>query len=125
MGYRGPNQRLANLSYYTKRKTKDERFKQIDISFATPINQRISTVGRFGYDLENSRTVQGLIGVGFESCCWRAQIAVRRYLLEPTARNAHNSNEYNTAVSFQIELKGLGQSAGMSRFSGDVPGLRH
>lgn len=124
LGYRSGEQ-LANVSYYHEETSTQRNLRQLDLSLATPISARVSTIGRFGYDLAESRMVQGLVGVGFKSCCWRAQLAVERYLLEPSGRNAHNTDDYSTSIRFQIELKGLGNATGMSRFSDEVPGLRH
>ncbi|KTG16968.1 MULTISPECIES: LPS-assembly protein LptD [unclassified Guyparkeria] len=125
IGYRGENNRILNLSYFTRDAEigTDNDYQQGDVSFAWPVTQRWSLLGRVGYDFDNEQIVQSLLGVGYESCCWSARLALKRYIVRPDAGFDPNEAEYSNAVIFQIELKGLGGFGG-NQFRNDILGFR-
>ncbi len=59
-------------------------------------------VGRWYYSLNDRETIETLAGLGYESCCWGAQLVGRSYIND-------DSDSRNTAIFFQLELKGLGR----------------
>jgi len=126
IGYRGEGNRIVNLSYFTRDAADggDEDYQQGDVSFAWPLSRRWSVLGRVGYDLDREQVVQSLLGVGYESCCWAARLALKRYIVRPEAGvDLGDDAEYSNAVVFQIELKGLGGFGG-NRFRNDILGFR-
>ena len=58
-------------------------------------------VGRWYYSLDANETIEAIAGLGYESCCWGAQLVGRNYI-------NNDEDDRNTAVFFQVELKGLG-----------------
>ena len=95
--YRSDNFSLFNLSYRYLRKdptvdindsdhdgyTNDliERtIDQVDLSFSLPIAGNWSAVGRYNQDLTHQRELETLIGVEYNSCCYRTRIVARRWL---------------------------------------------
>jgi LPS-assembly protein len=125
-GYRGENNRVVNLSYFTREGVQgiDEDYRQGDVSFAWPLSRHWSMLGRVGYDFESEQVVQSLLGLGYESCCWAARLAFRRYIVRPGAGvDLGEDAEYSNAIVFQIELKGLG-SVGGDSFRDQILGLR-
>ncbi|MCL7745247.1 LPS-assembly protein LptD [Guyparkeria hydrothermalis] len=126
IGYRGENNRILNLSYFTRDAEigTDNDYQQGDVSFAWPLTRRWSVLGRVGYDFDSEQIVQSLLGVGYESCCWTARLALKRYIVRPDAGfDPANDAEYSNAVVFQIELKGLGGIGG-DQFRDDILGFR-
>ncbi len=125
IGYRGEDNRILNFSWFT-REGVDERerdYRQGDVSFAWPLSRRWSMLGRAGYDFESEQVVQSLLGVGYESCCWSARLALKRYIVRPNVgTDPGDDSEYSNAVVFQIELKGLG-GVGGNRFSNEILGF--
>lgn len=94
---RGPRQ-LVNLSYRQQR----DLLEQTDFSFLWPLSPAWHLVGRWYYSLKASETIEGLAGIGYESCCWAVQLLARSYV--------HNTeDERNNSVFMQLELKGLGK----------------
>lgn len=90
---------VINLNYRNRRGL----LEQADLSFLYPLNPNWSVVGRYYYDLMNSRLLEGIAGVQWESCCLAVRLVGRRYLRN---RNA----ELNNAVQLEVELKGLGSA---------------
>jgi LPS-assembly protein len=95
---RGPRQQI-NLGYRFRDGIQD----QTDFSFLWPMSRTWHAVGRWYYDLSHSSTIEGLAGLGYESCCWGMQLLGRSYVNS-------NGTGHTTAVFVQFELKGLGKS---------------
>lgn len=75
--------------------------EQADLSTRWPINPRLSFVGRWNYELPESRILDTFAGVEYESCCWAMRAVVRHYL-------DGDRVDHSTGVYLQLELKGLG-----------------
>ena len=83
-----------------------DKIKQTDISFLLPANENWSVIGRWGYDLEYERSFENLVGVEYDSCCWRVRLVNRRYLKEDS--DDPLMVEPQRGVFLQFQLKGLG-----------------
>ena len=95
--YRAGPRKLVNLAY----RYREDIQEQTDISFLWPLSQSWHMVGRWYYSLNDRETIETLAGLGYESCCWGAQLVGRSYIND-------DSDSRNTAIFFQLELKGLG-----------------
>ncbi|MFP4162044.1 MAG: LPS-assembly protein LptD [Ectothiorhodospira sp.] len=89
--------RILNLSH----RLREERLRQGDLSFAWPLSERWSAVGRWAYSLRDERDLEVLAGLEYQACCWGARIVSRRYLTDGV------ENEYTNGIYFQLVLKGL------------------
>lgn len=87
-----------------------ENIKQSDFSFAWSLTQRWGIIGRWGYDIEQQRSYDNIVGLEYESCCWRARLVNRRYLKE--SNDATAVVEPSQGIYLQFELKGLGGIGG-------------
>lgn len=96
---------IVNLDYRYRR----SQFEQVDATAAIPINERWRLIGRWNYELDNSRTLEAFAGVEFESCCYAVRTLVRHFV-----RNAEGDT--NNAIFIELELKGLGS---LGRDTGD------
>ena len=96
--YRGNDGRLLNVSHRYRRNS----LEQVDISARIPFNKQWSMVGRWYHSIKDHRTLEGLAGIEYDSCCWATRFVVRNYV------NSATSLARNLAFFFQIELKGLG-----------------
>lgn len=116
VGFRTKHGNLVNLNYNyyddgaVTADPESEKIKQTDFSFAWSINQRWGLLGRWGYDLEQRRSYDNILGVEYESCCWRARLVNRRYLKE--SNDDPLAVEAVRGIYLQIELKGLGGVGG-------------
>ena len=95
--YRKGARQLVNLAYRYRRGIQD----QTDISMLWPLGNSWHMVGRWYYSLKDNSTLEALGGLGYESCCWTAQLVGRSY--------KRNRNTRQKAIFLQVELKGLGR----------------
>jgi LPS-assembly protein len=58
--------------------------------------------GRWYRAIDQGRTLEGLAGVEYNSCCWATRLAVRNYV------NDAGDDDRNLSIYLQVELKGLG-----------------
>jgi LPS-assembly protein len=96
--YRAGPRRLVNLSYRHRRDSQE----QTDLSMLWPLSRAWHMVGRWYYSLDENETIEALAGLGYESCCWGAQLVGRSFIND-------EENRRNTAIFFQLEFKGLGK----------------
>lgn len=96
--YQRDNRRIFNLAY---RSRAAEDLEQSDLSFSWPLSDRWSAVGRWNHSLNEDIDLERFAGFQYESCCYAVRIVAREYLTETQTRNS--------AVFFQLSLKGLGQ----------------
>jgi LPS-assembly protein len=109
---------------------------QTDVSTRLPLGNGWFGIGRWAYDLASQVTVESMLGVERETCCWRFSLLGLRYINGATGQVVTSDNvTSNNAVFFQIELKGLGRFGDqidtllMKNFSGyraeyDLPAVR-
>jgi LPS-assembly protein len=102
--YRPDNGALLNMDYRLRRSTQlvnqAADVEQTDISFSWPLTPQWSTFGRWNYSMVDSRTLEVVGGVEYNSCCWGVRAAARRFLSTAEGR-------FDTGIFMQIELKGL------------------
>lgn len=107
--YLMPNDGIVNLSYRHRINPDGSNLlKQADLSFLYPINPRWSAVGRYYYSIEDSKPLEIIGGVQWDSCCLAVRALARRYV-----RN--REGELNTSFQLEFVLKGLssfGQDTG-------------
>jgi len=103
INYRSNEGRLLNIAHRYRRDDNNGTIglEQVDISARLPFNQHWSMVGRWYHSLKDSRTLEGLAGIEYDSCCWATRLVVRDYV------NSSVDQKRNLAIFFQIELKGL------------------
>lgn len=120
--YTDNKQRIFNLGYnYTSAEVqKARRFQSLeesDISFLWPIKGNWSVTGRWNFGWDENQTIESLVGIEYNDCCWRARIAYRRYLKDPRVITVTNSStgssttvldgRAETGIFFEFQLKGL------------------
>ncbi len=99
MSYRYRNKDIEPIDPLTNRQVSLE---QSDISMVLPINEHWQAVTRWNYDLQEKRNLEQLVGVEYDTCCWKLRLAGRRY-------NRNTDQDYNNSIELQLVLKGLGQ----------------
>ncbi len=91
----GPFQ-VLNVGYLYRR----GELNQSDFSFAWPVARHWSIVGRWNYSVQDHQTLENMLGLQYDSCCWRFRIVQRRFVTL--------NGQGNTALSLELQLKGLG-----------------
>lgn len=112
--YNNHHNELLNLAYRYRRDPFPndgipQSVDQTDISFRLPFASGWHAIGRWQYSLLDQVTVETLLGVERETCCWRFSLIGLRYLNGVLNNNGADnvSVSSNNAVFFQFELKGL------------------
>jgi LPS-assembly protein len=88
---------LVNASY----RYRAGQLEQTDLSFAFPVSQSWSLMGRWNYSLRDEQTLEALGGFEWKSCCLAVRLLGRRYVRE-------SGGELNTGIYFELELNGVG-----------------
>lgn len=94
--YTPGDRRILNLGYRFRRGL----LEQSDIAMAWPIGDNWRFIGRWNYSMRDSRTLDRLLGLEYERCCWGIRFASRRFITTRTG-------ESDTTLLLQLELKGL------------------
>ncbi len=94
--YTPGERRVLNLGYRFRR----GQLEQSDIAMAWPIGERWRFIGRWNYSMRDSQTLDRLLGLEYERCCWGLRIASRRFITTRTRVS-------DTTLLLQLELKGL------------------
>jgi len=105
-----PN-KVVNLAY----RYRPELLEDVAFSFGWPVAERWSFVSALEYSLRDKTTVDRLLGVQYESCCWAIRAAA-------TQQVSRRDGSTDNAVRLQIEFKGLGGSSGRDRYENDILG---
>jgi len=90
----------ANLGYYFS----DEDLEQALVSLVYPINERWTLVAKYHQSLQFDETVENLLGINYESCCWGLKI-----LAGQTGEEGDDFAETDSSIYFEITFKGLSQ----------------
>lgn len=94
--YRPANDRLFGFGYRFRR----DSLEQGDISIVWPISNKWRVIGRYSYSLLEKEPLEQFIGWEYNACCWRLRVIGRQYV-------SRRTGETDSAISIQLELKGL------------------
>ena len=87
--------RVLNLSY---RETIDT-LQQTDFSVQWPVWRGLTALARWNYSLQDSRTVEGLLGAEYNADCWALRLVAHRF--------ATTTQDASTTLFIQLELSGM------------------
>ncbi len=114
---RGRNH-ILHLGYNWRRyRGTDPRFgdiNQFDVSAIVPLGENWLLFFQSLYDLEESDTVNDLVGIEYDSCCWRMRLLFQRNLNQtlgagqPGGPARVGRVETRNAILLEFHLKGLG-----------------
>jgi LPS-assembly protein len=136
--YRGSQGKIINFNYRMthedlQRDGQHRNREESDISFFWPVSKRWNLVGRWNYGWDNGQTIESLLGVEYNDCCWKARIVFRRNLDEPrllsltapgTTPQLVLDRRADSGIFFEFQLKGLASLGGRldSLLEDTVPG---
>ncbi len=102
VSYRASNDRILHLGYRYQIHSID----QTDVAAIWPLTRRYAVIGRWNYDVERRRTIEGLAGIEYNDCCWKLRVVYRSYLESPSARDLQAAGK-RSGIYFQVVFKGL------------------
>ncbi|MGB1270875.1 MAG: LPS-assembly protein LptD, partial [Endozoicomonas sp.] len=88
--------------------TTENNLRQTDISFAWPVYNRWSAMGRWQYDITTKRNLEIMSGVEYNSCCYQVRLLWRNWI-EDGSNIDHPDTK--SGVFLQFVLRGLGNIA--------------
>ncbi len=113
--YLWPDGRVANIGWSFRRPVNARKPQPITdqgtISGYFPLSNRWSLFASWSYSFEADRSVEDMVGVEYDTCCWMIRLLHLRYFDTragqiPDFDNPDLEREYST--QFQIVLKGMG-----------------
>jgi LPS-assembly protein len=97
--YRPKNDRLFGFGY----RFRQDLLEQGDVSVVWPVAERWRIIGSYSYSFLESQALEQFLGWEYDACCWRFRTVARRYV--------GRTGQTDSAITFQLELKGLSQNA--------------
>ncbi len=98
---------VINLGYlYRNNIRRSEDQDQLHASLAWPIFDRVQFLGSVVYDLNDTRLLESVLGLEYDSCCWAIRL-VSHTELERDERKSNNSTKTDMAFYVQFVFKGL------------------
>ena len=99
LSYRPDDERIINIAHRVVN-SRPEVTEQIDFSAVWPISDTIKLAGRWNYSLDADTSIETLLGIEYDSCCWAVRFAARRFI-------ADDGDDHDTNLYLQLVLKGL------------------
>ena len=112
LNYQNPDRFLFDMNFTHVESTKQ---KQVGISMFVPLNDRWAFYGQKKQDIypysdtseqdkldveENFKNIEGIVGIEYQNCCWRAQVTYEEHTLSDSTKDYQ--------FMFQLHFKGLG-----------------
>ena len=107
------DKRVINAGYRFVR----DSFKNLELSSQWPLSQRLYGVGRISYSLQDSKSLESLLGLEYKANCWVFRTGAQRFVT--TAQRT------STSIFFELELSGLshlGTGNPLESFYKSIPG---
>lgn len=98
LGYRRDSDRRFNAEYRFTRGA----LEQLNLSAIWPLSPRWSLMGRWLADMDGGEPLDRILGLEYESCCWRVRTLYRSWIDESS------DARHNRGLFLQLTLKGLG-----------------
>jgi len=105
--YRGKRHQFVSMSAAYKKMPssrdqitgawRDRDTSQASLGTVWPISGQYKVIANVTHDFTNSRLLEGLVAVAYESCCWQASIGYRQWV----------NNRLNTEVELQELKRGI------------------
>ncbi len=112
LSWSNEQQRIFNLGYNWRRyKGTDPRSKdinQLDVSAAFPLAKNWALFFQTLYDLDENDSINDLVGVEYNDCCWRVRVVHQRNLNQAFGSQIGSVVETKKATYLEFQLKGLG-----------------
>ena len=100
LSYRPDQDHIANITHRIVDDDLNQRTEQIDLSGLWRINDEWRIAGRYNYSLDANTSIESLLGLEYDSCCWAVRFAARRFISD-------DGEDHDISVYFQLVLKGL------------------
>jgi len=100
LSYRPEQDKIVNVAHRSVNTGSSAETEQIDLSLLWPIADSWRVAGRWNYSLDADQSIESLVGLEYDSCCWALRFAARRFI-------ADDGDSHETNMYLQLVLKGL------------------
>jgi LPS-assembly protein len=100
VSYQPDDQRILNLGHRVVNTGSRAETEQLDFSVIWPVFDNLRVAARWNYSLDADISLESLLGLEYESCCYALRFAARRYISD-------DDEQHDTSVYLQLVLKGL------------------
>jgi len=100
LSYRPDSDRIINIGHRNVSTQNSADTEQLDFSVLWPIRDQWRLAARWNYSLKDNTSIESLLGIEYDSCCWAFRLAARRYVAESGA-------DHDVSFYAQLVLKGL------------------
>ena len=120
LNYSSDGRRIFNLGYaYTNPQIESRgelAQEQSNVAFIWPIRGLWSGIGVWNFDWDKNQTLETLIGVEYNDCCWKSRLVFRRFLRSNRELGAQATATTTVAtmpliadrgIYFEFQFKGL------------------
>ncbi|MGB0466682.1 MAG: LPS-assembly protein LptD [Pontibacterium sp.] len=113
LSYQESVDQQVNFSYRFEEDTRE----QTDLHFIWPLSPRWTTLGRWQHNFKDTTDLETVLGLEYESCCWKLQLTGRRWLTD--------TDTHDSGLFLRFILKGLGSiSSSNTGFLNDITGFK-
>ena len=126
LNYAKDSRKIVNLGYIYTNPDIETRpglaQEEANASLIWPVTNQWSAIGAWNFDLDRSQTLETLLGIEYNDCCWKSRLMFRRFI-RPTRYVLPLTNDPSSAtgfatidtlyatmdngVFFEVQLKGL------------------
>ncbi len=100
LSYRPGDEKIFNIGHRRVNNGTSAETEQIDLSMIWPVRDTWRVAARWNYSIAGSTSLESLLGVQYEDCCWALRFAVRRFITD-------DGGDHETNYHIQLVLKGL------------------
>jgi LPS-assembly protein len=100
VSYRPEPNRIINFAHRIVNTGRNAETEQLDFSVLWPIKNNWTIAGRWNFSLDADQSIETLLGLQYDSCCWAARFAARRFITD-------DGLDHDTSLYLQLVLKGL------------------
>ena len=141
VAWRGANRAVFNFNYAMigeaqQRNGRPRQDEETDISIFWPLGGTgaWSLIGRWNHGWDTGQTIESLVGLEYNNCCWASRVVFRRHLEEPrriavTTQGAAPAfivdRRVDSGIYFEFQLKGLASLGGRldNLLGNSIPGF--
>lgn len=100
LSYRPGDDRIVNVGHRLVNTGSRAETEQLDVSVRWPVGDAWRVSARWNYSLDADVSLESLLALEYDSCCYALRFAARRYI-------ADDNEDHDTSVYLQLVLKGL------------------
>lgn len=82
--------------------------EQINASVALPVSKRWELFGSYQYDLSGDYSIENMVGLQYDGCCWLVRFAYQRALTSEKFEDGELKQDRDNTFLLEFQLKGLG-----------------